>query len=151
MGISFTFTYDINPRSRKLIEETNQIDTATTRQILNNGKYFGFLVVLLALVLFIFFDKNIEGGGDLFINLLLTFYSAALSFLPLIIGILFFKVKPSSNWALVSMLIGAISGISIGIYATLSNPVFAWYPIIVSIILSSLIFLIGTGVKKYGK
>jgi hypothetical protein len=143
MGISFTYIYDINPKSRNLIEAKGNIDTSTTKEILNQGKYFGFIVVLIALGLFIFFDKNIEGGGDLFINLLLTFYSAALSFLPLIIGMLFFKRKPSTNWALASMLIAAIAGISIGVYATLYNPIFAWYPIIISVALSWLIYFIG--------
>ncbi len=143
MGISFTYTYDINSQSRNLIEKPNEIDIATTSQILNKGKYFGFLVVSIATVLFIFFDKNIEGGGDLFINLLLTFYSAALSFFPLIFGMLFLKTKANSTWALASMLIGAITGISIGVYATLYNPAYVWYPIIISLVLSSGIYLVG--------
>ena len=148
MGISFTYTYDINSQSRNLIEKQSEIDVSTTQQILNKGKYFGFFIVLIALVLFIFFDKNIEGGGNLFINLLLTFYSAALSFLPLIIGMIFLKTKPNSNWALASMLIGSIAGISIGVYATLYNPVFAWYPIIISFLFSSIIYGIGVLFKK---
>lgn len=148
MGISFTYTYDINTKSRKLLENQEVIDLQTTKQILQKGQYFGFIAVLIAIGLFIFFDKNIEGGGNLFINLLLTFYSAALSFLPLIIGILFLKKKPNSNWALASMLIGAIAGISIGVYATLYNPVFAWYPIIISVSISSIIYSIGILTKK---
>ena len=143
MGISFTYTYDINPKSRRLLEDKEAIDVDTTRQILSKGKYFGSLAVLVALGLFVFFDKNIKGGGDLFINLLLTFYSAALSFLPLIIGMLFFERKPNPAWALASMLIGAFTGISIGVYAILFNPAYAWYPIIVSLVVSSALYVIG--------
>ena len=77
MGISFTYTYDINPKSRRLLENKESIDNAATKQILNKGKYFGSLIVLIALGLFVFFDKRIEGGGDLFINLLLTFLISA--------------------------------------------------------------------------
>ena len=148
MGISFTYAYDINPHSRKLIEEKREIDVATTKQILNKGKYFSFLAVIIALGLFILFDQNIKGGGELFINLLLTFYSATLSFLPLIIGMIFLKKKPNSTWALASMLIGATAGISIGVYATLYNPVFAWYPIIVSFALSFIIYGLGYIINK---
>ncbi len=143
MGISFTYTYDINSKTRQLIENQKTLDNNIVDEILNKGKYFGFLSVLIAVGLFVFFDNNIMGGGDLFINLLLTFYSAALSFLPLIIGMLFFNKKPSPNWALSSMLIGAISGISIGVYATLFNPIFAWYPITACVLISTMIFFIG--------
>lgn len=143
MGISFTYTYDINSKTRQLIEKQRTLDKNIVREILNKGKYFGFLSVLIAVGLFVFFDKNIIGGGNLFINLLLTFYSAALSFLPLIIGMLFLNKKPSPNWALSSMLIGAISGISLGVYATLFNPIFAWYPITACVLISSTIYIVG--------
>lgn len=143
MGISFTYTYDINRQSRRLIQGKKDIDVAATTRVLNKGKYFGALAVLAALVLFVVFDKSIQGGGGLFINLLLTFYSAALSFLPLVIGMLFFKRKPNSSWALASMLIGAIAGIGIGFYATLSNPLLAWYPVIVCISTSTFIYFVG--------
>ena len=143
MGISFTYIYDLNPQSRKILENKKGIDIGTTAKILNKGKFFGFFAVLISLVLFVFFDKNIKGGGEIFITLLLTFYSAALSFLPLILGMLYLKHRPKQNWALASMLVGAIVGISIGCYAALYNPDFAWYPIIVSVLLSSLIY--GTG------
>lgn len=148
MGIAFTFTYDINSKSRNLIESNKKLDIDSTKQILKKGKFFGFFTVFVSLILFIFFDKNITGGGDLFINLLLTFYSAALSFLPLILGMLFLKKKPNSNWALASMSIGATAGIGIGFYATLHNPAYAWYPIIVSIISSAVIYFLGLMFNK---
>ncbi len=148
MGISFTYTYDLNPMSKKLLE--GKINQSTTTQILKQGKYFGFIVVLISLVLFVFFDNNIKGGGELFINLLLTFYSSTLAFLPLVIGIIFFKIKPSNFWAVMSMLIGALCGIGIGVYAVLYNPTYAWYPIIICITLSFIIYFIGYIIKRNG-
>lgn len=143
MGISFTYTYDINSQSRTLLENKKDIGINSTSSILNKGKLFGFFAVIISLVLFVVFDKNIKGGGELFINLLLTFYSAALSFLPLILGMLYLTNKPKQNWTLASMLVGAISGVGIGCYATLYNPAYAWYPIIISLLLSSLIYGVG--------
>ncbi len=148
MGISFTYTYDINPRSRNLLEKQEEIDIPTTNQILRKGKYFGFSAVFIAVLLFVFFDKNVTGGGNLFINLLLTFYSASLAFLPLVIGLIFLKKKPNSNWAIASMLVGAICGIGIGVYSVLSDPAFAWYPIISCIVLSTLIYSVGVFTTK---
>lgn len=143
MGISFTYTYDINGKSRKLLENQAIIDIIKTKQILNHGKYFGFIAVLVALGLFVFFDKNIKGGGDLFINLLLTFYSAVISFLPLVIGFIFLKKTPHNSWAIASMLVGAFSGIGIGVYAVLIAPSYAWYSVVICFVLSSLIYLFG--------
>lgn len=148
MGISFTYTYDINSKTRKLIEEQKILGVNTTQMILNKGKYFGFFSVLIAVALFVLFDKNITGGGDLFINLLLTFYSGALSFLPLIIGMIFLKSKPSENWAIISMLAGAISGISLGVYSVIFSPEYAWYPILLSVVLSSSIYLFGLAIRR---
>ena len=148
MGISFTYTYDINPKSRKLLDEEKTIDIPTTKQVLNKGKSFGFIAVLIAVGLFVFFDKKVTGGGDLFINLLLTFYSAALCFLPLVFGILFLKKKPNQIWAILSMIVGAACGIIIGIYSVLINPIYAWYPIILCILISTLTYIVGLIVLK---
>jgi hypothetical protein len=142
MGISFTFTYDINKRSRIMIEK-GTIDKPTTDSVLKNGKYFGFIAVLVAIGLFIFFDQNVKGGGQMFINLLLTFYSASLAFLPLVIGFVFLKKRPNAKWANASMLIGAILALGIGVYSVLAEPTLAWYPVIIALILSSIIYTIG--------
>lgn len=41
-----------------------------------------------------------------------------------------------------------LGGIGIGIYATLCNPAYAWYPIIASSVLSSIIYINGLGVAR---
>ncbi len=151
MGISFTYTYDINSKTCKLIEEQKTFDINETRLILNKGKYFGFLSVIIAVVFFIVFDNYIIGGGDLFINLLLTFYTAILSILPLIIGVVFLKSRPNENWAVLSMLIASAVGIGIGVYSVLFNPEYAWYPIIVCFILSFAIYFGGLLFKRITK
>lgn len=140
MGISFTYNYDINSKSKKLLENKEDIDITITKKILLKGKYFGFISVLLAVGLFVFFDIYVKGGGDLFINLLLTFYSASLAILPLVIGFVFMNKRPKIIWANLSMLAGAIFGISIGIYSVLFNQTLAWYPIILCVFISNLIF-----------
>ena len=141
MGISFTYIYDINQQTRKIIEFGGKVNN--TQNILNKGKVFSVAVILFSFLLFIIFDKTVQGGGDLFINLLLTFYSAILALLPLVVGFLFLKKLPKQNWAIASSAIGAFFGISIGIYSVLFNPSLAWYPIIISVCISSIIFLIG--------
>lgn len=148
MGISFTYTYDINPKSRKLLKEEKEINISNTEQILKSGKYFGFMSVLIAVGLFVFFDKNIKGGGDLFINLLLTFYSASLAFFPSIFGLIFLKRKANSFWSVLSMTLGAFSGILIGFYSVLYNPAYAWYPVPTSLIVSIFIYLLGSRIKS---
>ena len=110
MGISFTYIYDINRQTRKSIENGGEVNN--TNKILNKGKVFSVAVILFSFILFIVFDKTVEGGGDLFINLLLTFYSAILALLPLVIGFLFLKKLPTQKWAIASSAIGAFFGIS---------------------------------------
>jgi len=147
MGISFTYAYDINSNSKKLLENKQKIDISITNRILQKGKYFGFISVLTAVLLFVFFDNKVMGGGELFINLLLTFYSAILSFLPLIFGIIFLKHRAKPIWASLSMVFGAATAICIGLYSILFNPIYAWYPVIISIFLSSLVYSFGL-IKK---
>jgi hypothetical protein len=144
MGIIFTFVYDSHPRTRKLIDGRNETDIKNNyKNIISIGRIFGFVAIVIGLLLFIVFDNKVKNGGELFINLLLAFYSAQLSFLPLIFGILFLKKHPSTFWANLSMIIGALFGVGIGIYAVIADPQWAWYPIIICFILSSTIYLFG--------
>lgn len=149
MGIIFTYVYDSNSTTRKLLDSRNDSEIrANYSKITNKGRLFGLIAILLGLVFFIFFDKNVKNGGELFINLLLAFYSAQLAFFPHIFGILFLKKHPNAFWASASMIIGALSGISIGMYAVLQKPEWAWYPILSCFIFSSLIYLIGYMLNK---
>lgn len=148
MGIAFTYTYDINSKSKKLIDKNETLDKNQLDSILAKGKIFGFITVLLSIGLFVVFDKYVKGGGDLFINLLLTFYTASLSFLPLVIGLIFLKKRASENWAILSMSISSIISIGIGVYAVISNPEYAWYPIIVCMVLSFSIYFFGLFINK---
>lgn len=150
MGIAFTYTYDINSKSRKLIDENETLNQKQLDSVLAKGKIFGFATVLLSICLFVIFDKYVKGGGDLFINLLLTFYTASLSFLPLVFGLIFLKKLPKENWAILSMTSSAIVSIGIGVYSVLVAPEYAWYPLIVCVLLSGLIYTIGYfRIKRY--
>ena len=106
-------------------------------------QYFGFITATVAVLLFIIFDKTVANGGELFINLLLAFYSAQLSFFPLIFGKLFLKKQPSGNFASASMIVGSAAGIGLGVYSVIWNPEYGWYPIIVCVLLSSALYIIG--------
>lgn len=148
MGIAFTYTYDINSKSKKLIDANKTLEKNQLDSILAKGKTFGFITVLLSIGLFVVFDKYVKGGGDLFINLLLTFYTASLSFLPLVLGLIFLKKRGSENWAIASMLLSSTISIGLGVYAVIFNPDYAWYPIIVCTFLSFLIYFLGLFINK---
>ena len=144
VGIIFTFVYDSHKTSRTLLDgkDRNEIINNYSK-ITNAGKIFGFVVILLGVLLFITFDQHIPSGGELFINLLLAFYSAQLSFFPLIFGILFLKRHPNAAWANASMISGAIVGIGLGVYSVIWNPDYAWYPILACMATSAVIYSFG--------
>lgn len=144
IAIIFTFVYDSYGKTRKLIDSKNEIAIKTNyKRIINAGKVFGLITILLGVFLFVLFDKKIPNGGELFINLLFAFYAAQLSFFPLIFGILFFQKQPSTFWALSSMVSGAVGGIVVGVYAVLFKSELAWYPILICFCLSTFIYIIG--------
>jgi hypothetical protein len=144
VGTIFTFVYDSHPQTRALIDSKNRNEIKSNySRITNVGRLFGLTSILGGVALFVIFDKSVANGGELFINLLLAFYSAQLSFLPLVFGTLFLKRHLSEFWANASMVIGAVAGISLGIYAVIWNPAYAWYPILVSTSLSSFVFAVG--------
>lgn len=140
MGISFTYTYDINKKSRNILDhDSNSVER---EKIIKNGKLFGFGIVFLAFMLFIFFDQNITWWWDLFINLLLSFYSASLALLPFVLWFIFLKKVPTQWRSLTAILVGALSWVWLGVYSVLFNPTYAWYPVIVSVLLSSIIYIL---------
>jgi len=149
MGIIFTFVYDSYPKTRMMLDRKDeQLKIQNHRSIINTGKLFGIIAIISGVVLFVVFDKTILNGGEMFINLLLSFYAAQLGFLPHILGILFLKRHPSTPWAIASMLVGSISGIGMGIFAVVAKPEWAWYPILICLSLSFGIYFLGLLFKK---
>lgn len=149
MGIIFTYVYDSNPKTRKLLDSRNDTDIKNNYNIITNkGRVFGLIALLVGLLFYIIFDQNVLNGGELFINLMLAFYSAQIAFFPHIFGILFLKKHPSTFWANTSMIVGALSGVSVGVYAVLVKPEWAWYPILICFTLSSFIYIIGLVFKR---
>jgi hypothetical protein len=144
VGIIFTFVYDTYKPTRVLIDSRNLEDIKRNyTKIISAGNIFGILITTLGIALFVWFAKNIPSGGDFFINLLLTFYTAQLSFFPLIFGVLFIKKIPSTSWAMTSLISGAVIGISSGIYTIFFNQEYVWFPIILSFVTSGIAFSIG--------
>lgn len=144
MGIIFTYVYDSNSNTRKLLDSKDEVAIrANYRKITAIGKIFGFVVVMLGLLFFIVFDNTVQNGGEMFINLLLAFYSAQIAFFPLVFGILFLKKRPNAFWTNISMMLSAGVSITIGIYSVVIKPEWAWYPIIICFALSSFLYFIG--------
>lgn len=144
VGIIYAYAYDINKKTREIIESRDENKLKENyRLVTRAGKYFGLIIATASVILFIIFDNVVVNGGELFINLLLAFYSAQLSFFPLIFGKLFLKKQPSGKWASASMIVGATAGIGLGIYSVIWNPDYGWYPIIVCVVLSTTLYSIG--------
>jgi hypothetical protein len=144
VGVIYTFAYDSYPSSQRLLDagDVGAI-TARARYIINVGRVFGLLSLATIIVALFVFDHSIPNGGELFVNLLLAFYSAQLSFFPLVFGVLFLRTRPSSRWAVLSMLLGAGSGIGLGIYAVIWNAKYAWFPLLVCFAVSCTVYGIG--------
>ena len=152
IGAVFAYVYDARGASRAILDgkDTKTISDKC-RWIINMGRRFGLALIVVGVLAFILCDsvtfKNAR-GGESFINLLLAFYSAQLSFLPLMFGILFLTKRPSPFWAGASMVVGATSGICLGIYSVGWNGNWGWYPIPVCIALSTAIYATGIALQK---
>jgi hypothetical protein len=149
VGVIYTFAYDSYPSSQRLLD-TGDVGAiaARARYIINVGRVFGLLSLAAVIVALFVFDHSIPNGGELFVNLLLAFYSAQLSFFPLVFGVLFLHTRPSSRWAVLSMLLGAGSGIGLGIYAVIWNAKYAWFPLLVCFAVSCTVYGIGYAQTK---
>jgi Na+/proline symporter len=144
VGVIYTFAYDSYPSSQRLLDTGNVAAiTEKARHIINVGRAFGLLSLATVIAALFVFDHSIPNGGELFVNLLLAFYSAQLSFFPLVFGVLFLRTRPSSGWAVLSMLLGAGSGIGLGIYAVIWNTKYAWFPLLLCFLVSCLVYSVG--------
>jgi hypothetical protein len=144
VGIIYTFAYDSWTPSRKILDTGDgKLIEARSAYIKNAGRAFGFCALASTVILLFVFDRSIPRGGELFVNLLLAFYSAQLSFFPLVFGVLFLHDRPSALWAGASMVVGASSGIALGIYSVIWNTSLAWYPLLVCFGLSCGIYSVG--------
>ena len=133
MGISFTFYNDLLPSLTN-----NEIKSRFPK-----AKHSAIICAGIAFLAFMTFDQAISGGGDLFINLLLTFYSAVLAFTPVMISAVVFRKRATQPWPVLSVVFGSTAGILVGFYAVLFDPAIAWFPVIVSLTISSVVYIVG--------
>ena len=144
VGIIYTFAYDsFGPTQRILDTKDTQAINSKADYIISSGRLFGALSLAITLVMLFIFDRAIPNGASLFVNLLLAFYSAQLSFFPLVFGVLFLQKRPSAFWAGLSMVAGAGVGILLGVYSVIWNPTYAWYPLLVCFGTSCTIYFLG--------
>jgi len=149
MGIIFTYVYDSNSKTREILDHKDKnIARAKYKEVTKIGKIFGLLILLSGLTLFVIFDNTVLDGGEMFINLLLAFYTAQISLFPFVFGILYLKKLPPASWANMSMILSTGVGIAIGIYSVIARPDLAWYPIIVCFSLSSFLYFLGIVLHK---
>ncbi len=138
----FTFVYDTYPKSAAALEHREaESPRMNDRAILGVARLFGVVVLYAAAGLFVFFDAT-GRGGDLFIGTLFAFYTAQLSFGPAVIGAIFLKTPPRNLMVLGSILVGALAGVGCGLYATFFNSSYQWYPVVLSISLSTVVYLL---------
>jgi hypothetical protein len=144
VGVIYTFTYDsYGPTQQFLDTKDADIIESKASYIISSGRRFGALALTLTLAMLFTFDRAIPNGGSLFVNLLLAFYSAQLSFFPLVFGVLFLRTRPTARWAGLSMGLGAGSGIGLGVYSVIWNPTYAWYPLLVCFGISCSVYVAG--------
>lgn len=151
VGLVFAFVYDFRPLSRELLDHKEDPETIQNnyKRIINGGRVFGLCAILVGAFLLILWDANSwTGGAEKFIGLLIAIYSAQLSFLPLVLGILFSTSRPSPRWAIASMASGAFGGTALGIYSVFWKESLGWYPILVCVFLSGAVYLLGGALKK---
>lgn len=144
VGVIYTFTYDsYGPTQRILDTKDSETIASKAGFIIRSGRWFGALALVFTLAMLFTFDRAIPNGGSLFVNLLLAFYSAQLSFFPLVFGVLFLRTRPTARWAGTSMVLGAGAGIALGIYSVIWNPTYAWYPLLVCFGVSCSVYAAG--------
>ena len=136
MGIAYTYAFDIDPNIGRHSKPGREKDGG----VIFRSRVFTSIVVLALLGFLFLLNSFSESGGEKFISFLLTFYSVMVAFVPLVLGILFIKLRPNKGWALSSMLGGSISGLGVGMYSIFVDDRFAWYPVTLSIVVSSMIF-----------
>jgi hypothetical protein len=144
VGVIYTFTYDsYGPTQRILDSKDSEVIESRASYIISCGRGFGVVALAITLAMLFTFDRAIPNGGPLFVNLLLAFYSAQLAFFPLVFGVLFLRTRPTARWAAMSMVLGAGSGIALGVYSVIWNPSYAWYPLLVCFGLSGSVYFAG--------
>jgi len=147
-AILFAFTYDANPRSRKILDTNDKAKIEeNTEKIMKAGKIFSVLIIAF-LTLHIFIDY-FEFGGVNFIGMLFAFYTAQLSFAIPVIGAILFDRLPKKGFVIASIVISAAFGVISGIYITITGlDAYQWVPIIGTLCSSLIIFSLGLGVRE---
>jgi hypothetical protein len=141
MAILFTFVYDTFPPTAKILDkkQANEID-AKRMNILLVARICGLVAMLGGIGLYVLFDTS-GLGGDRFIGVLFSFYTAQLAMAPAVAGAVFLRRRPVNNWLLGSVLCGAAVGICIGLYATVIEPAYQW---------DSILWCLGVSCGLYG-
>jgi hypothetical protein len=141
----FTFVYDTYRPTRKIIDEKDpQVLRDQSARIIAVGRFFGLIALVAGVGIYVLVDA-LGKGGAIFIGMLFAFYTAQLSFLPAVIGALLVQKRklPPNLFVGISIAVGAAGGIGLGLYSTFRNPDYTWYPVMFTLLTSSLIYCLG--------
>ncbi len=144
----FVFVYDTWKPTRQRLDDTQTSAESGMQGLLATARLFGLVALLALLAVFVFIDVK-HKGGEQFISLLFAFYSAQLSLAPVVFGAIFVPRAwiPSQAFAMSSIGVGAVAGVALGVYSLFYAPSLSWWPIPVSLVLSSIIFVLGMGAR----
>lgn len=95
VATQFTFIYDVFPKTKKVLDKKNyDLSAKENSDVLQKAKLFTPVVILSGVLAYIIFDYDfiLKGtSGETFLSMLLSFYTAMLSFFPAVYGAIFLK------------------------------------------------------------
>ena len=154
-AIGYAFAFDISKKSMTTVdaldpsdqrkgEELSEEEHRERQEVVNRGRYFVSIAVILIVSSFIVFDNVFSGLGDKLIGLFLSFFSPMLAFAPSLIVPLWSGRATSGFWAGFSILGGASVGILIGVASVFwPGNLIQWLPTIATFIVSFVSYGIG--------
>lgn len=140
-AIGYAYTYDINDKTRTIIRQPSK--SVSKNMIVRNYGRWAMIASVIFVVFGFILAEGIFKSEDMYIGLLLSFYSPMISFAPSILMPIITGRTAPEEFAITSLLGGGLSGIVIGIYG-LTNPGIAnWIGALVAIVLSWLVYILG--------
>jgi hypothetical protein len=147
------FQYDLLPA----LDQAGTKDTSTARKI-RITRAFSVVTYIAVITMLYIVEKYLSFGRDSYLALLLAFYSAQLTFVPLVAGAFFAARRPGGQSPVAPVFAtGAlIAGASVGIGATVSAVVggtgelFLWGAIPACLFVSTTIYAVGWCLGRQG-
>ena len=146
------FQYDLLPA----LDRTRTTDISTTRKI-HTTRLFNLATYVVVIAMLYVVEKYLAFGRDQYLGLLLAFYSAQLTFVPLVLGAFLSQRRfggqspVSPVFAVSALLSGAFVGIgaTVGAIAGGGDELFLWGAIPASLLVSGTVYVVGWHAGKW--